>query len=161
MIIAYILEDKKCFNQREELIKLATSNNVSIDKWVVETCPAKRTQLYLLKNNLNEDDIILMYDVKKISRNARQLNKFLSYCYDLDCQIWTVKEKYKLGSCLKAKEEAIFMLMSSTLDDALLHGFKLCDPNSQNDKDVLRIKKNFEKIKKKQEKLKKLLDNAS
>ena len=72
----------------------------------------------------------------------------------------TVKEKYKLGSCLKAKEDAIFMLMSSTLDEALLHGFKLCDPNSQNDKDVLRIKKNFEKIKKKQEKLKKLLDNS-
>lgn len=166
-IIAYIRVSstkQSVEHQRHEIQQFAKLNRIKIDKWIEETIssrkPLAKRKLGQTLNLLKTDDILIACEISRLGRSLLEVMQILENCLNKNCQVWTIKENYRLGNDIQSKVMAFAFGLSaeiernlisqrtkSSLDSIKATGKKLGRPLSAQSK-KLKLSKNTEKIKK-------------
>ena len=127
MIYGYIrvsTEHQNTSNQKFEINKFATSHNIQIDQWVEETIssrkPLNKRKLGTLLKELKEGDILISTEISRLGRSLLEVMGILQHCLAQNCQIWTLKENYKLGSDIASKVLAFAFGLSAEIERQLI-----------------------------------------
>lgn len=150
-------------HQRFEIKKFARQNNIKIDKWVMETISSRKAlskrKLGQLLNDLVPGDILISAEISRLGRSLLEVMRILENCLNKNCQVWTIKENYKLGNDIQSKVMAFAFGLSAEIERNLIsqrtkaslesiraHGKRLGRPYSAQSK-RLKLEKNSVKIK--------------
>ena len=152
-------------NQKHEIQTFAENNKITINKWVNEVISSRKSlkerQLGKLLKHLKKGDILIASELSRLGRNLLEVMGILQSCLEKDCQIWTLKENYKLGADIQSKVLAFAFSLAAEIEKQLI---------SQRTKESLkRIKDegkhlgrpfgfNYNKLDAKQDKIKELLN---
>ena len=94
-------------NQHYEIEQFAENNNLKIDKWIEETISSKKDleerKLGKLLKKIKQDDIIIATELSRLGRNLLQVMSILHHCMNIGCQVWTLKDNYRLGTDIQSK----------------------------------------------------------
>lgn len=111
-------------NQRFEIEKYTSANNIKIDEWVEETIssrkPLNERKLGKLLNKLKAQDILITTELSRVGRNMLEVMGILQHCLEKGCQIWTLKENYRLGSDIQSKVLAFAFSLASEIERQLI-----------------------------------------
>lgn len=127
MIYGYIrtsTEKQNNDNQRFEITNFANSQNIKIDRWVEETISSRKNlderKLGKLLKKLRKDDVLIASELSRYGRNLLQVMSILHQCMNIGCQVWTVKDGYKLGSDIQSKVLAFAFGLSAEIERNLI-----------------------------------------
>ena len=127
MIYGYIrtsTEKRNNENQHFEIENFAMANNIHINKWIMETIssrkPLEERKLGKLLKKLKPDDILITSEISRLGRNLLQIMSILHYCMNIGCQVWTIKDNYRLGSDIQSKVLAFAFGLSSEIERNLI-----------------------------------------
>lgn len=154
-------------NQKHEIQTFAKSQKIKVDKWVNEVISSRKSlkerQLGKLLKHLKKGDILIASELSRLGRNLLEVMGILQSCLEKDCQIWTLKENYKLGADIQSKVLAFAFSLAAEIERQLI---------SQRTKESLKRLKDegkhlgrphgfsYKKLDKKQEKIKELLSKG-
>ena len=127
MIYGYIrvsTDQQSTSNQKFEINRFASSHNIQIDKWVEETIssrkPLNKRKLGSLLAELKDGDILISTEISRLGRSLLEVMGILQHCLAQNCQIWTLKENYKLGSDIASKVLAFAFGLSAEIERQLI-----------------------------------------
>lgn len=127
MIYGYIRvsTDKQTVeNQRYEIVQYARNNKLRISHWIEETISGTKAihkrQLGRLVKKIKKGDIIIASELSRFGRNSMQVMSFLETCMAIGCQVWTLKEQYKLGVDIQSQVLAFAFSISATIERELI-----------------------------------------
>ena len=127
MIYGYIrvsTDQQSTSNQKFEINRYAASHNIQIDKWVEETIssrkPLNKRKLGSLLAELKDGDILISTEISRLGRSLLEIMGILQHCLAQNCQIWTLKENYKLGSDIASKVLAFAFGLSAEIERQLI-----------------------------------------
>lgn len=111
-------------NQHYEIEQFAKNNNISIDKWIEETISSRKSlderKLGKLLKKIKPNDIIIASELSRLGRNLLQVMSILHHCMNIGCQVWTIKDNYKLGSDIQSKVLAFAFGLSAEIERNLI-----------------------------------------
>ena len=114
MIYGYIRvsTDKQTVeNQRYEINQFCDRQEMVIEKWIEETISGAKNvedrKLGKLLKRMKKGDILICSELSRLGRNLLMIMGILNECMNKDIQVWTIKDKYSLGSDIKTKVLAI------------------------------------------------------
>lgn len=111
-------------NQHFVIEQFATKNNIHIDIWVEETISSgqklSKRKLGKLIPKLKSGDILITTEISRLARSLMELMGILQTCLEKDCQIWTLKENFRLGTDVQSKVLAFAFGLSAELSKSLL-----------------------------------------
>ena len=111
-------------NQKFEINMYAEKNNIVIDKWVEETISATKEldsrKLSRLLKKLKKGDVLIASELSRLGRNLLQVMSILHNCMNKGCQVWTIKENYKLGCDIQSKVLAFAFGLSAEIERQLI-----------------------------------------
>ena len=152
-------------NQKHEINIFAQKKDIQINKWVDETIssrkPLQERKLGKLLKKLKKGDILIATELSRLGRNLLEVMGILQKCLEKDCQIWTLKENYRLGADIQSKVLAFAFSLASEIERQLI---------SERTKNSLQRLKDegkhlgrpygfsYRKLQKKHDKIKELLD---
>lgn len=167
MIYGYIRvsTEKQCLeNKIHEISLFMKKQNLEVDKWVKEITssrhPLMERKLGKALCQLHDGDILIATEISRLGRNLLEVMGILQVCLEKNCQVWTLKENYKLGSDIQSKVLAFAFSLASEIERQLI---------SDRTKNSLKRLKDegkhlgrpfgfsYRKLKKKHNKIKKLL----
>ena len=127
MIYGYIrvsTDQQSTSNQKFEINRYAASHNIQIDRWVEETIssrkPLNKRKLGSLLAELKDGDILISTEISRLGRSLLEVMGILQHCLEQNCQIWTLKEHYKLGSDIASKVLAFAFGLSAEIERQLI-----------------------------------------
>ena len=127
MIYGYIrvsTDQQSTSNQKFEINRYAASHNIQIDRWVEETIssrkPLNKRKLGSLLAELKDGDILISTEISRLGRSLLEVMGILQHCLAQNCQIWTLKEHYKLGSDIASKVLAFAFGLSAEIERQLI-----------------------------------------
>ena len=111
-------------HQRYEIKQFAQKNGLIIDKWVEETIssrkPLHKRKLGQLLGKLREDDILIACEISRLGRSLLEVMRILESCLNKNCQVWTIKENYRLGSDIQSKVMAFAFGLAAEIERNLI-----------------------------------------
>lgn len=111
-------------NQRFEINKFCSSNNIIIDKWYEDTISGTKTfnkrHLGDLLQNIQSNDLIICTEISRIGRNLFMIMEFLNICMEKNCKVWTIKDNYRLGDTIESKVLAFAFGLSAEIERQLI-----------------------------------------
>lgn len=111
-------------NQHFVIENFAKNNGITIDSWVEEKISSgKRLQdrkLGALLQKLESGDILITTEISRLGRSLLEVMGILQMCLERDCQIWTLKENFRLGADIQSKVLAFAFGLSAELSRSLL-----------------------------------------
>lgn len=111
-------------NQIHELQIFADRQNLQIDKWVEEVIssrkPLNERKLGRLLKRLKKGDVLIASELSRLGRNLLEVMGILQQCLEKDCQIWTLKENYRLGADIQSKVLAFAFSLASEIERQLI-----------------------------------------
>lgn len=111
-------------NQKHELQIFADRQNLQIDKWVEEVIssrkPLNERKLGRLLKRLKKGDVLIASELSRLGRNLLEVMGILQQCLEKDCQIWTLKENYRLGADIQSKVLAFAFSLASEIERQLI-----------------------------------------
>ncbi len=111
-------------NQRFEIEQFAGSNNLKINKWVQETISSRKNlderKLGHLLKKIKQDDIIIASELSRLGRNLLQVMSILHHCMSVGCQVWTIKDNYRLGTDIQSKVLAFAFGLSAEIERSMI-----------------------------------------
>ena len=123
-------------NQRFEIEQFANNNNLKIDHWIEETISSRKSlderKLGKLLKKIKQDDIIIATELSRLGRNLLQVMSILHHCMNIGCQVWTLKDNYRVGTDIQSKVLAFAFGLSAEIERTLI---------SDRTKEALRRKK--------------------
>ena len=164
-VIGYIRvsTDKQTYkHQRFEIEEYAKNQGLKIDDWIEETISSRKAlknrKLGTLLENLNENDILITCEISRLGRSLLEVMRILETCLNKNCQVWTLKENYRLGNDIQSKVLAFAFSLAAEIERNLISqrtksslanlkasGKKLGRPFSAESK-KLKLSKNVQKI---------------
>ena len=127
MIYAYVRVSSQIqneANQHYEIEQFAEKNGLKIDEWIEETISSgkdlKKRKFNSLLKKLNKDDILITTELSRIGRKSFEIMGILYECLNKGCQVWTTKEKYKLGDDLNSQILAFAFSISASIEKSLI-----------------------------------------
>lgn len=149
-------------HQKYEIKQFAKRNRITITRWFEETIssrkPLYKRKLGEILNGLNKGDILLACEISRLGRSLLEVMRILEDCLNKDCQVWTIKENYRLGNDIQSKVMAfafglaaeiernlISQRTKSSLDNIRAGGKKLGRPFAASSK-RLKLSQNKQKI---------------
>ncbi len=127
MIYAYIrisTDRQHQENQQYEIETFIQNNNINIDKWIKETISSKKEledrKLGRLLKRLKQGDILISTEISRLGRNLMQVMSILHHCMKIGCQVWTIKDNYRLGADLQSKVLAFAFGLSAEIERDLI-----------------------------------------
>lgn len=170
MYYAYIrvsTDHQNVENQQHEILTYTQNHNIKIDRWVSETIssrkPLTERKLGKLLKRLKKGDVLIATELSRLGRNLLEVMGILQHCLEKDCQIWTLKENYRLGSDIQSKVLAFAFSLAGEIEKNLI---------SERTKNSLKRLKDegkhlgrphgfsYQKLEKKHNKIKELLDKG-
>ena len=126
-IIGYIRvssNKQNCEHQHYEIELFAKHNNITIDKWVEETVSSRKAlnkrQLGQLLDELENGDILIAAEISRLGRSLLEVMRILESCLNKNCQVWTIKENYRLGNDIQSKVMAFAFGLSAEIERNLI-----------------------------------------
>ena len=111
-------------HQKYELQQFAKSSKIHIDNWIAETIssrkPLYKRKLGNLLENLNDGDILIACEISRLGRSLLEVMKILEMCLNKNCQVWTIKENYRLGNDIQSKVMAFAFGLSAEIERNLI-----------------------------------------
>lgn len=111
-------------NQKHEINIFAQKKDIQINKWVDETIssrkPLQERKLGKLLKKLKKGDILIATELSRLGRNLLEVMGILQKCLEKDCQIWTLKENYRLGADIQSKVLAFAFSLASEIERQLI-----------------------------------------
>jgi len=111
-------------HQRYEIKQFAQSNHLCVDRWVQETIssrkPLHKRKLGLLLEELREGDILIACEISRLGRSLLEVMRILESCLNKSCQVWTIKESYRLGNDIQSKVMAFAFGLAAEIERNLI-----------------------------------------
>ena len=111
-------------NQKHEIQTFAENNKITINRWVNEVISSRKSlkerQLGKLLKHLKKGDILIASELSRLGRNLLEVMGILQRCLEKDCQIWTLKENYKLGADIQSKVLAFAFSLAAEIERQLI-----------------------------------------
>ena len=111
-------------HQRFEIENFALKNGIKIDTWIEETISTRKSlekrQLGELLNNLKENDVLITCEISRLGRSLLEVMKILETCLNKNCQVWTLKENYRLGNDIQSKVLAFAFGLAAEIERNLI-----------------------------------------
>ena len=127
MIYGYIRvsTDKQTVeNQRFEINNFCKEKNLKIDGWIEETISGTKEydkrELGKLLKKVKKGDLIICVELSRLGRNLFMIMEILNLCMTKECQVWTIKDGYRLGDDIQAKVLAFAFGLSAEIERTLL-----------------------------------------
>lgn len=150
-------------HQRFEIENFARREGIKITDWVEEKISSRKSldkrRLGELLNNLQKNDILITCEISRLGRSLLEVMKILEICLNKNCQVWTIKENYRLGNDIQSKVLAFAFGLAAEIERNLIsqrtksslanikaNGKKLGRPLAAESK-VLKLSKNARKLK--------------
>lgn len=127
MIYGYIRvsSDKQTVeNQRFEIKKFCHENNLEVNGWIEETVSG--TQQYgkralgALLARVKKNDIIISSEISRLGRSVFMIMEILNICLNKRCQVWTIKDGYRLGDDIQSKVLAFAFGLAAEIERTLI-----------------------------------------
>ena len=126
-VIGYIRvssNKQTCEHQHYEIEQFANLNNIVVDRWVEETISSRKAlnkrQLGQLLEELKEGDILIAAEISRLGRSLLEVMHILENCLNKNCQVWTIKENYRLGNDIQSKVMAFAFGLSAEIERNLI-----------------------------------------
>lgn len=126
-IIGYIRvssNKQTCEHQKYEIEQFAQQNHIIVDKWVMETISSRKAlnkrKLGELLNALQPNDVLIAAEISRLGRSLLEVMHILEYCLNKNCQVWTLKENYRLGNDIQSKVMAFAFGLSAEIERNLI-----------------------------------------
>lgn len=149
-------------HQYFEIEQFAKKQGLKIDNWVKEKISSrkalKKRKLSILLDNLQENDVLISCEISRLGRSLLEVMRILEICLNKNCQVWTLKENYRLGNDIQSKVLAFAFGLAAEIERNLISqrtrsslanlkasGKKLGRPFSAESK-KLKLSKNAKKI---------------
>jgi len=111
-------------NQHFVIENFAKNNNMTIDVWIEEKISSNKKlqdrKLGALLNKLESGDILITTEISRLGRSLLEVMGILQNCLEKNCQIWTLKENFRLGADIQSKVLAFAFGLSAELSKSLL-----------------------------------------
>ena len=111
-------------NQHFVIENFAKNNGIIIDSWVEEKISSGRKlqdrKLGSLLKELQPGDILITTEISRLGRSLLEVMGILQTCLEQECQIWTLKENFRLGTDIQSKVLAFAFGLSAELSRSLL-----------------------------------------
>ena len=111
-------------HQRFEIENFALKNGIKIDTWIEETISSRKAldkrKLGELLNNLQENDVLITCEISRLGRSLLEVMKILETCLNKNCQVWTLKENYRLGNDIQSKVLAFAFGLAAEIERQLI-----------------------------------------
>ncbi|MBR3676971.1 MAG: master DNA invertase Mpi family serine-type recombinase [Alphaproteobacteria bacterium] len=111
-------------HQRFEITNFATKEGLKIDSWIEEKISSRKSldkrKLGELLNNLQENDILITCEISRLGRSLLEVMKILETCLNKNCQVWTIKENYRLGNDIQSKVLAFAFGLAAEIERNLI-----------------------------------------
>ena len=126
-VIGYIRvsTDKQTYtHQRFEIEEYAKNQGLKIDDWIEETISSRKAlknrKLGALLENLGENDILITCEISRLGRSLLEVMRILETCLSKNCQVWTLKENYRLGNDIQSKVLAFAFSLAAEIERNLI-----------------------------------------
>ena len=127
MIYGYIrvsTDHQNTANQHHEIELFARKRGIVVDKWIEEIVSSRKSlserKLGNLLKKLKKCDILIATELSRLGRNLLEVMGILQKCLEKDCQIWTLKENYRLGADIQSKVLAFAFSLASEIERQLI-----------------------------------------
>ena len=111
-------------HQRFEIENFARREGIKIDEWIEEKISSRKAldkrKLGELLNNLKENDILITCEISRLGRSLLEVMKILETCLNKNCQVWTLKENYRLGNDIQSKVLAFAFGLAAEIERQLI-----------------------------------------
>ncbi len=111
-------------HQHFEIDQFAKKQKLSIDLWVEEKISSrkalKKRKLGMILDNLKENDILIACEISRLGRSLLEVMKILETCLNKNCQVWTLKENYRLGNDIQSKVLAFAFGLAAEIERNLI-----------------------------------------
>jgi len=126
-VIGYIRvsSNKQVLEHQEfEIRKFAQAQKIEIDKWVEEKISSRKSlnkrKLGSVLSHLKKGDILLASEISRLGRSLMEVMHILEQCLSRECQVWTIKENYRLGNDIQSKVMAFAFGLSAEIERRLI-----------------------------------------
>ena len=126
-VIGYIRvssNKQTCEHQHFEIQQFAEHNKINVDKWVEETISSRKAlnkrKLGQLLDELQSGDILIAAEISRLGRSLLEVMRILETCLNKNCQVWTLKENYRLGNDIQSKVMAFAFGLSAERERNLI-----------------------------------------
>jgi len=111
-------------NQRYEIERFCSTNNIKVDEWIEETIsgvkvPEKRLLGSLLAG-VKSGDIIICSELSRLGRSMFMIMSILNLLMINGVKIWSIKDNYRLGDTIEAKILAFAFSLTSEIERELV-----------------------------------------
>jgi DNA invertase Pin-like site-specific DNA recombinase len=110
MIIAYIrvsTEKQHLENQKEEILRFASKNELIIGKWCTETVSgcvsSKGRKLAKLLKGAKQGDTVIITEISRLSRTLLDIMNILNLCIKKNITLYSTKEGYTFQDDINSK----------------------------------------------------------
>ncbi len=111
-------------HQRFEIEQYTKLHNLKVDKWVQEKISSRKTlkkrKLGNLLDDLQENDILIASEISRLGRSLLEVMRILEICLTKNCQVWTLKENYRLGNDIQSKVLAFAFGLAAEIERNLI-----------------------------------------
>lgn len=127
MIYGYIRvsSDKQTVeNQRFEITRFCKDREAEIGGWIEETVSGtqqySKRALGTLLHDVKKGDIIICSEISRLGRSVFMIMEILNICLTKRCQVWTIKDNYRLGEDIQSKVLAFAFGLAAEIERQLI-----------------------------------------
>lgn len=111
-------------HQRAEIIKFADERHITVTKWFDETIstqkPLSKRLLGKVLSKLDSGDVLIACEISRLGRSLLEIMRILEFCLNRGCEVWTIKENYRLGNDIQSKVMAFAFGLSAEIERNLI-----------------------------------------
>jgi len=111
-------------NQRFEIERFCSKNNLKIDEWIEETISGNKAPDKRLLGSLLEEvksgDLIICSELSRLGRSLFMIMSILNQLMLNEVKIWTIKDNYRLGDNIQSKVLAFAFSLSAEIERDLI-----------------------------------------
>ena len=111
-------------HQHFEIEQFAKKHDLNIDNWVEEKISSRKAlknrKLGEVLENLQENDILISCEISRLGRSLLEVMRILETCLNKNCQVWTLKENYRLGNDIQSKVLAFAFGLAAEIERNLI-----------------------------------------
>lgn len=111
-------------HQHFEIEQFAKHQGLKVDLWVEEKISSRKAlknrKLGTLLDNLQENDILISCEISRLGRSLLEVMRILETCLNKNCQVWTIKENYRLGNDIQSKVLAFAFGLAAEIERKLI-----------------------------------------
>lgn len=126
-VIGYIrvsTDKQTCEHQKYEIKQFAKAQKVKITHWVEETISSRKSldkrKLGKLLQSMKAGDILISCEISRLGRSMLEVMRILETCLNKECQVWTIKENFRLGADIQSKVMAFAFGISAEIERSLI-----------------------------------------